>query len=54
MKISNKGLELIKRFEGCRLTAYQDSGGVWMIGYGHAKGVKKGQTIHRRRRMLSW
>ena len=45
MKISNKGLELIKRFEGCRLVAYQDSGGVWTIGYGHTKGVKKGQTI---------
>ncbi len=45
MKISNKGLELIKRFEGCRLAAYQDSGGVWTIGYGHTKGVKKGQTI---------
>lgn len=45
MKISNKGLELIKRFEGCRLAAYQDPGVVWTIGYGHTKGVKKGQTI---------
>lgn len=34
MKISQKGLELIKRFEGCRLKAYQDSVGVWTIGYG--------------------
>lgn len=45
MKISNKGLELIKRFEGCRLVAYRDSGGVWTIGYGHTKGVTAGQNI---------
>ena len=34
MKISEKGLELIKKFEGCRLAAYQDAVGVWTIGYG--------------------
>lgn len=34
MKISSKGLNLIKEFEGCRLTAYQDVVGVWTIGYG--------------------
>lgn len=45
MKISEVGLNLIKKFEGCRLTAYQDSAGVWTIGYGHTSGVKKGQTI---------
>lgn len=45
MKISDKGLNLIKEFEGCRLTAYQDSVGVWTIGYGHTKGVRSGQTI---------
>ena len=45
MKISNTGLELIKSFEGCRLTAYQDSVGVWTIGWGHTKGVYKGQKI---------
>lgn len=45
MKISNTGLELIKRFEGCRLAAYKDSGGTWTIGYGHTSGVKSGQTI---------
>lgn len=27
-------LDLIKRFEGCRLTAYQDIVGVWTIGWG--------------------
>lgn len=45
MKISQTGLELIKRFEGCRLAAYKDSAGVWTIGYGHTKNVKSGQTI---------
>lgn len=34
MKISENGLNLIKSFEGCRLTAYKDSVGVWTIGYG--------------------
>jgi lysozyme len=32
---SDSGFTLIKHFEGLRLTAYQDSGGVWTIGYGH-------------------
>ena len=45
MKISETGLDLIKSFEGCRLTAYQDSVGVWTIGWGHTKGVYKGQKI---------
>ena len=34
MEISKKGLNLIKEFEGCRLTAYKDSVGVLTIGYG--------------------
>ena len=33
-KISNKCLDLVKKFEGCRLTAYRDEVGVWTIGYG--------------------
>ena len=45
MKISNKGLALIKEFEGCRLEAYKDPAGVPTIGYGHTSGVKMGQTI---------
>lgn len=45
MTLSKEGLNLIKSFEGCRLTAYQDSAGVWTIGYGHTNGVKKGQII---------
>jgi lysozyme len=27
-------INLVKEFEGCRLTAYKDSAGVWTIGYG--------------------
>jgi lysozyme len=44
-KTNQAGLKLIESFEGLRLTAYQDSVGVWTIGYGHTKGVKKGQKI---------
>ena len=32
---SNTGLALTRSFEGLRLKAYQDSAGVWTIGYGH-------------------
>jgi len=35
MKINTAGLNLLKSFEQCRLIAYQDSGGVWTIGWGH-------------------
>ena len=38
------GLDLIKEFEGLRLKAYLCSANVWTIGYGHTKGVKKGDT----------
>lgn len=34
MNISKNGLDLIKKFEGCKLTAYKDSVGVWTIGWG--------------------
>ncbi|MFJ3166255.1 lysozyme [Serratia marcescens] len=39
MNISNSGIELIKCFEGLRLKAYQDSVGVWTIGYGWTQPV---------------
>lgn len=35
MNLSPAGEALIKGFEGLRLTAYQDIGGKWTIGYGH-------------------
>ena len=46
MNISKEGIALIKKFEGCELKAYQDSVGVWTIGYGHTKDVKKGNEIN--------
>ena len=42
MKISSTGVDLIKHFESCKLTAYQDSVGIWTIGWGHTGSVKKG------------
>ena len=35
MKISAKGLELIKQHEGCRLTVYRCPAGKPTVGYGH-------------------
>ena len=43
--INKETIALIKKFEGCRLTSYQDSVGVWTIGYGHTAGVKRGMKI---------
>jgi len=45
MNASEKGLELIKHFEGLRLEAYQCSAHVWTIGYGHTDGVQTGDVI---------
>lgn len=46
MRIDEKGLDLIKKFEGCKLSAYKDSVGVLTIGYGHTgKDVKSKMTI---------
>lgn len=48
-KISNAGINLIKEFEGCHLTAYQDEVGVWTIGYGITNSDRSitGTTIKR-------
>ena len=47
--ISQEGINLIKRFEGCYLTAYQDCVGVWTIGYGTTNADKSitGTSIYR-------
>lgn len=45
MNIGNKGLDLIKSFEGCRLTAYRCPANVLTIGWGHTKNVYEGMTI---------
>lgn len=46
-KVSKTGINLIKEFEGCRLTAYRDEVGVWTIGYGITNADKSitGTTI---------
>lgn len=35
-------IDYLKRAEGCSLQAYQDAKGVWTIGYGHTRGVRRG------------
>lgn len=45
LTISNNGLAIIKKYEGCKLTAYKCPAGVWTIGYGHTAGVEKGMVI---------
>lgn len=46
MQTNNAGLELIKRNEGCRLTAYRDVVNVLTIGWGHTgPDVYEGMTI---------
>jgi lysozyme len=50
MKIGQRGLDLIKEFEGCKLKAYQCPAGVWTIGigsthYGDGTPVTKNRTL---------
>ena len=47
MQISEEGLSIIKKFEGCELESYLCPAGVWTIGYGHTKGVKEGDKINK-------
>lgn len=44
MRLNDKGLALVKQWEGCKLKAYKDGGGVWTIGYGHIEGVVPGMV----------
>ena len=49
-KINKSGLNLIKKYEGCRLTSYICPAGVLTIGYGHTgKDVKPNQTITKKK-----
>lgn len=48
--VSTTGVALVKQWEGCKLTAYKDSVGVWTIGYGTTKypngtKIKQGDKI---------
>lgn len=45
MKISKKGLQMIKNFEGLILVASDKLEGVWTVGYGCTVGVKPYQRI---------
>lgn len=54
MKLNKQGYDLIKQFEGLRLNAYQDSAGIWTIGYGNINyedftKVKKGDKVSQQR-----
>lgn len=40
-KVSDAGALLVARFEGFRSAPYQDSVGVWTIGYGETRGVTR-------------
>jgi len=45
LSISDKGVELIAKYEGCKLEAYKCPAGVWTIGYGHTANVKQGDKL---------
>lgn len=49
MNVGQRGIGLIKSFEGCKLTAYPDPGSKdgkpWTIGWGTTRGVRPGMTI---------
>lgn len=45
MHISRRGIELVARYEGCRLEAYLCPAGKWTIGYGHTRDVKPGDRL---------
>ncbi|MEE1209841.1 MAG: lysozyme, partial [Parafannyhessea umbonata] len=47
MRLSQNGVNFIKSHEALRLKAYQDSKGVWTIGWGHTKNVHPGDVITR-------
>jgi lysozyme len=49
MEISQEGLSLIKKFEGCELEAYKCAAGVWTIGYGSTNNVNEGMEISQER-----
>jgi len=43
--MTKNGIDLLKKHEGMRLQAYQDTVGVWTIGVGHTGGVRKDDVI---------
>ena len=53
LALSAAGLVGIAGREQFRSSAYQDSGGVWTVGYGETKGVKKGDRTTPERALLT-
>lgn len=54
MMMTEEGISLIKKYEGCKLTAYKCPAGVWTIGYGNTfyedgSTVKPGDKITQER-----
>ncbi len=50
MQINAEGLEIIRRFEGCKLKAYRCPAGILTIGFGHTgSDVTHGLTISQER-----
>src|ERR1700677_4572384 len=45
MILGAAGLALIKSFEQCKLTAYQDQRGVWTVGWGHTGPAVTAQSV---------
>jgi GH24 family phage-related lysozyme (muramidase) len=45
MQINQEGLDLIKKFEGCKLEAYLCPAGVPTIGYGHTRTAELGAVM---------
>ncbi len=45
MNPSREGVDFVKRFVGFRSKAYQDTGGVWTVGYGTTENVSAGDEV---------
>jgi lysozyme len=45
MRYSQACTDLVKDSESCKLEAYLCPAGVWTIGWGHTRGVRRGQKI---------
>ena len=47
MRASKTLVDKIKEFEGFKAGAYKCPAGVWTVGYGHTKGVRRGDVVSR-------
>lgn len=51
-EIPQIAVDFVARWEKCRLLAYQDSAGIWTLGYGHIDGVQKGDRCTKAQALL--